>query len=163
MNNLIKINDDLVIVDEVHVHFKNFLVGSYDSNVSLCKIYLWDTYVMTIDEAMYISRDPKNMQEQFDFIRDLIASEIDSKMEITERDNDFIIQFPFVTSTISKTSVGAYNILTEVVDAPNTFEYYSKQESDFDKAMGVAKKDLYTLSNKVTTQKNTEVWEQLKK
>ena len=27
-----------------------------------------------------------------------------------------------------KTSNDAYNILTEVVDAPNTFEYYSKQE-----------------------------------
>lgn len=163
MNNLIKINDDLVIVDEVHVHFKNFLVGSYDSDISMCKIYLWDTYVMTIDEAMYISRDPKVMKEQLDFVKDLIESELDNKMEIIKRDDDFIIQFPFVTSTISKTSNDAYNILTEVVDAPNTFEYYSKQEKDFEKAMGIAKKDMYALSNKVTTNKNTEVWEQLKK
>ena len=50
-------------------HFKNFLVGSYDSDISMCKIYLWDTYVMTIDEAMYISRDPKSDERTIRFCK----------------------------------------------------------------------------------------------
>ncbi len=162
MNNLIKINDDLVVMDNVNVHFKNYIVGSFDSKESLCMIYFWDTYIMTIDEAMYVSRDPSVMKEQFDFIKDLIASEIHSKLEVSEKDNTITYWLPFVSSTISKRDVGGYSILTEV-SIDRSLGFSSDSAVDLERAKELAIERLYKLSSLMLIDQNHKAWEQLKK
>jgi len=162
MNNLIKINDDLVVMDNVDVHFKNYVVGNFDSKESLCMIYFWDTYIMSIDEAMYISRDPSVMQEQFDFIKDLIASEIYSNLEVSEKDGNITYWLPFVSSTISKKDMGGYNILTEV-SIDRSLGFSSTTATDLERAKELAIESSYKLSSDMVVEQNFKAWEQLRK
>tara|TARA_R100001244_G_scaffold86809_2_gene66209 strand:- start:7942 stop:8427 length:486 start_codon:yes stop_codon:yes gene_type:complete len=161
MNNLVKLNDDLVVMDNIPVHFKNFAVGGYTSKETICMVYLWDTYIMTLDEAFYMGREQVIMEDQFDFIKGIIQEELISNSEQVSKDDNIEIHFPFVASTITNDKDNGYNVLVEEISSSGVVNHLSEMVSELEQAKAMAIKHSFQLSKSIQTDENTTAWENL--
>ena len=159
MDNLIKLNEDKVVRGGIEVYFKNYAIGSYGGD-TMCMVYIWDKYVMTLPEAFYTSRGAEEMKEQFEFIDSIIADEIDnSSKEIENKSGEIQIFFPFVTATIEPTRLEEtpYQVTIEKVKDEVTFGNFGFF-SDLAEAKLEAVKEGYRMSKDAQTEAATEIW-----
>ena len=158
MNNLIKLNEDKVVRGGVEVYFKNFAVGSYNGD-TMCMVYIWDKYVMTLPDAFYIARGAEEMAEQFDFIDSMIVDEIDNNSSEVMTGDKIEIFFPFVTATIDKSDNEGfpYLVFAEKINSEVAFMETSHCV-DLAVAKSTALKEGYRLSKDAQTEAATEIW-----
>ncbi|MDG2283930.1 MAG: hypothetical protein P8N43_00115 [Alphaproteobacteria bacterium] len=160
MDNLIKINDDLVVMDNIPVHFKNYVVGSYSSKETICMVYLWDTYIMTLDEAFYIARGAE-MEEQFDFIKGIIQEELILNSEQVSKMDEIILQFPFVTAKIWDSKINGWCVIVEEISDNGVINHLSEVVGELEQAKSIAVSNSFKISKSIQAQKNTEAWQNL--